>query len=377
MELSPKVFRDVQFREKARGGYHPEDVDEFLEQAAVGAEALLDRLRDATERAERAEKTATEASATDDALKRMLLMGQRTVDQAITEARDEADQLLAAARAQASSLVADAEERGRRAYEDSLAESRSRMEAAGQALRQAEQEVEALRGWVDVNRSHLLAVMRDAQALIENAGLLSQPPPSSDRVAPGEAAGSSTADSDAPAGPAAASPIGASAVGAGAVGAGAVGAGAVGASAVGAGALAGSAAPAVTSTTGANSAGPNQSSLNQGGHTQVSDETEAYSLEEDNAPTGEWDARLLDEVAREDPVSTAAPSNGSEEPGAPGDVNNLHPVTTGSPEDQGGEGVHASPGDQTLAFDERALDSFFNEQDLGDERGIGRFRRRQ
>ncbi len=176
MEVTPKVFRDVQFREKARGGYHPEDVDEFLEQAALGAEVLLDRLRDATERAERAEKTATEASATDDALKRMLLMGQRTVDEAIKEARDEADQLLAAASAQAGALVADAEERGRRAYEDSLAESRSKMEEADRALHQAEQEVEALRGWVDVNRSHLLAVMRDAQGLIENAGLLSDAP---------------------------------------------------------------------------------------------------------------------------------------------------------------------------------------------------------
>ena len=48
------------------------------------------------------------------------------------------------------------------------------MEEADRALRQAEQEVEVLRGWVDVNRSHLLAVMRDAQGLIENAGLLSE-----------------------------------------------------------------------------------------------------------------------------------------------------------------------------------------------------------
>ena len=30
-----------------------------------------------------------------------------------------------------------------------------------------------------------------------------------------------------------------------------------------------------------------------------------------------------------------------------------------------------------MAFDEQALDSFFNEQDMGDERGLGRFRRRQ
>ena len=228
MEVTPKVFRDVQFREKARGGYHPEDVDEFLEQAAVGAEVLLEQLREATERADRAEKVASEASSTDDALKRMLLMGQRTVDQAIKEAREEADQLLAAARAQASALVADAEERGRRAYEDTLAESRSKMEAAHSSLRDAEQDVEALRGWVDVNRSHLLAVMRDAQGLIEGAGLLGPPPRASelrtdvrDAGAPGPGPGDNgTGDDD-------------------------------------------------------------------------------VSFENDKAPTGEWDARLLDEVGRD------------------------------------------------------------------------------
>jgi DivIVA domain-containing protein len=322
MELTPKVFRDVQFREKARGGYHPEDVDEFLEQAALGAEVLIDRLRDASERAERAEKTASDASATDDALKRMLLMGQRTVDQAINEAREEADQLLAAARAQASSLVADAEERGRKAYEDSLAESRAKMEAASTALRQAEQEVEALRGWVDVNRSHLLAVMRDAQALIENGGLLSEPPYAKD----GNVKDAYAKDVDE--------------------------------------ATVQAAGPVVA---------PDPS--------LIAGEGDLISLEEDNAPTGEWDARLLDEVGRD--TSAPAPAEGFALPGAQtgqGDdadpANSLHPVTS-NPGDEAGAELHTPPGDQTLAFDERALDSFFNEQDMGDERGLGRFRRRQ
>ncbi len=354
MELSPKAFRDVQFREKARGGYHPEDVDEFLEQAAVGAEVLIDRLRDATERAERAEKTATDASATDDALKRMLLMGQRTVDQAIKEAREEADQLLAAARAQAGALVTDAEERGRRAYEDSLAESRSRMEAASQALRQAEQEVEALRGWVDVNRSHLLAVMRDAQALIENAGLLSEPPHASDLAAGNATPAPVATDVEAPAGPATTNAVAPTSATTNSTGANSTGA----------------------NSTGANSTGANSTAPDRALPSQVTDETEVYSLEEDNAPTGEWDARLLDEVGREAAASMTPPTNGADAEGDAEEANGLHSVTTASTEDPG-EGVHASPGDQTLAFDERALDSFFNEQDLGDERGIGRFRRRQ
>ena len=320
MEVTPKVFRDVQFREKARGGYHPEDVDEFLEQAALGSEVLLERLRDATERAERAEKMATDASATDDALKRMLLMGQRTVDQAIKEARDEADQVLTAARAQAAALVADGEERGRRAYEVNLADSRSKMEEAERALRQAEQEVEALQGWVDVNRSHLLAVMRDAQSLIENAGLLGEAPRATGlEPSPGPATASGTVDPIVPIVPVA--DLGAA-------------------------------------------------------------NADVAPVDEDNAPTGEWDSRLLDEVGREGAAATAEPA---EESGTDGEAaSNGQPVaTTVSPEGNSAssegneEGPHSSPGDQTMAFDEQALDSFFNEQDMGDERGLGRFRRRQ
>ncbi len=316
MEVTPKVFRDVQFREKARGGYHPEDVDEFLEQAAVGAEVLLEQLREATERADRAEKVASEASSTDDALKRMLLMGQRTVDEAIKEAREEADHLLAAARAQASALVADAEERGRRAYEDTLAESRSKMEAAHSSLRDAEQDVEALRGWVDVNRSHLLAVMRDAQGLIEGAGLLGPPPRASELR---------------------------------------------------------------TDVRNAGAPGPGPGDNGTG--------DDDVSFENDKAPTGEWDARLLDEVGRDvqQPAMAQPPGTdlqpapalptGSEEVGDARGPDDLLPVASG-PVEEAAEGVTESPGDQTMAFDERALDSFFREQDLGDERGLGRFRRR-
>ena len=350
MEVTPKVFRDVQFREKARGGYHPEDVDEFLEQAAVGAEVLLERLRETTERADRAEKAATDASATDDALKRMLLMGQRTVDQAINEAREEAERLLAAARAQASALVADAEERGRRAYEDTLAESRSKMEAAQSSLREAAQDVEALRGWVDVNRSHLLAVMRDAQGLIEGAGLLGEPPRTSQLQTNVREATARDAAVEA-----AIAPVD-------------------------------------------NGAGQ---------------DADGISAEDDKAPTGEWDARLLDEVGRDaqqpataqspgtefqpamaQPATAQSPSAqpstaqtptaelptalpaGSGEEGDDRGADDLHSVKS-APVDDAGEGVTESPGDQTLAFDERALDSFFREQDLGDERGLGRFRRRQ
>ena len=65
--------------------------------------------------------------------------------------------------------LSDAEERGRAAYESHLAEGRASVEMASSALQQAQQEAEALRSWVDVNREQLLGVLRDAEGLIATA----------------------------------------------------------------------------------------------------------------------------------------------------------------------------------------------------------------
>jgi DivIVA domain-containing protein len=356
MDVTPKAFRDVQFREKLRGGYHPEDVDEFLEQAALGVEVLMERLQQATDRAQRAEQAASEANASDETLKRMLLLAQRTVDQAVKEANDDAERLLSKARAQADALgsdsraqadalvsdarsqaeglvsearaqveglLSDAEERGRAAYEGHLAEGRANVEMASSALQQAQQEAEALRGWVDANRAHLLAVLRDAEglvgnasALVENAGLLSEPPP----VSP--IAGSSwlgqSADATTPLGAADDAEAGRSAEA--------------------------GLAPVVP--------------------------------EDDEEP----DPRLLEgPPAREAlPAPPAGPADNEVElvQGAAEPVEAVvGEAGTGSP--AGGAAESPSGEEQSLAFDERALDSFFSEQDLGDQRSTSRFRRRQ
>src|SRR5271169_6601985 len=102
MDVTPKTLREVVFREKMRG-YHPDDVDQFLEQVATGLEVLQDRLRQAVERAQRAESAASAASATsvsvessspagpavtmggtDEAL-RTLVLAQRTADLHVQE----------------------------------------------------------------------------------------------------------------------------------------------------------------------------------------------------------------------------------------------------------------------------------------------------
>lgn len=314
MEVTPKVFRDVQFREKLRGGYHPEDVDEFLEQAAVGVEALYEQLEQANERARRAEQSANEATATDEALKRMLVIAQRTADQAVSEARQESDKLLSESRAQAESILADAEERGRRAYESGLAEGQASMERANEALRQAQQEIEGLRSWVDVHKNHLLAILRDAQSLVENAGLLSEPPQVTVELPP-----------DGP------------------------------------------------------QEGEGEHFL--GGGDEDANYAPGHADQSEDA-TGEWDPHYLQGLdhgegnapgvpeAGPEGSYAAAPEAGVAAGGGPGAA----VFAQGQAADAGARQV---PGTPAMAIDERALDNFFSDQDLREERGLGRFRRRQ
>lgn len=137
MDVSAQTLREVEFREKLRG-YHPDDVDEFLERVAAGIEYLQDRLRQATERAQRAEQRADESTESDDALKRTLVLAQRTAEMAVSEARQEADRIASSARAEAKAIVAQAEEMARRTIEETQGGIRgelSQLEAARDRLR--------------------------------------------------------------------------------------------------------------------------------------------------------------------------------------------------------------------------------------------------
>ncbi|HUB70549.1 MAG TPA: DivIVA domain-containing protein [Acidimicrobiales bacterium] len=311
MELTPKVFRDVQFREKLRGGYHPEDVDEFLEQAALAVEAMQAQLRQALDRAQRAEMAAGEASSTDETLRKVLLLAQRTADQAIGEARNDADRIVAEARAKSAAMLVDAEDRSRKAYEDSVSESRRNLARAEEARRQAEEEVEALRGWVDQHKGHLLSVLREAEALVERAGFLSEPP----TVTPSGVA----SDHDA-----------------------------------------GHFARAGLEESGESGEGTSEAGT-------------AAPLSED--ATAEWDAQHQNGFGGDEAAGQPAPQQAGAIPdgGAFGSAYSAYGQAPGN----GVAASAAGQGEATMAFDERALDSFFSDQDLGESRGLGRFRRRQ
>lgn len=171
MEVSPKTLREVEFREKMRG-YHPEDVDQFLEQVAAGIEVLQDRLRQAVERAQRAEAAASESGGADETLRKTLVLAQRTADMAVQEAREQASRILGSAEQQAQSILAEAEERGRRTLEETIAECKAELGRLEANRAQAQQDVETLQRWLDEHKDHLRAMLSEALSAVDRAGVL-------------------------------------------------------------------------------------------------------------------------------------------------------------------------------------------------------------
>jgi cell division initiation protein len=171
MEVSPKTLREVEFREKMRG-YHPEDVDQFLEQVAAGMEILQDRLRQAVERAQRAEAAASESGGADETLRKTLVLAQRTADMAVQEAREQAARILAAAEQQAQSILVEAEEQGRRTLEDSITECKAELSRLEASRAQGQQDVETLERWLDEHKEHLRTTLSEALSAVDRAGVL-------------------------------------------------------------------------------------------------------------------------------------------------------------------------------------------------------------
>ena len=108
MEISGKILREVEFRDRLRG-YDTDEVDEFLEKVAAGIDELREAVTSANSRADRAERQfETIPPADDDSIRRTLVLAQRTADLAISEAREEATALMDQARAQSDALLAEA-----------------------------------------------------------------------------------------------------------------------------------------------------------------------------------------------------------------------------------------------------------------------------
>ncbi len=171
-------LRTVEFRQTLRG-YHIDDVDEYLEQVAVEAEALKEQYRQASERLRQAadrvaelERHAEQApqapvAASDDALQKTLAMAQRFVEQAQAEAEAQAKALVGEAEQRASALVSEAEQRAREmteASERALKEEVGRLEAIRNQLAG---EVETMARHLDGERARLQGALSELTQWVE------------------------------------------------------------------------------------------------------------------------------------------------------------------------------------------------------------------
>jgi DivIVA domain-containing protein len=190
MELTAKAIREVEFREKLRG-YHPEDVDAFVEEIAVGIEALQQRLRDGDHSGFSGSMGTAAPPPTDggapiseDTLRRTLLMAQRTADLVlsdaqesaagiISQARSEADALLAESNAQARRIAEETERHAKAAQHDVVADL-ARMETVREHL---SEEIATLGEYLDTQRARIREALLEQLHVLDGQRTQLDPPP--------------------------------------------------------------------------------------------------------------------------------------------------------------------------------------------------------
>jgi DivIVA domain-containing protein len=190
------TLRTVEFRLGLKG-YNVDEVDEYLEKAAVEAEQFQDRLRTANERlrqateriaqlegdprrpvAERAASQppagaaspapAASAGVSEDALQRTLLLAQKFVEQTKRESEAEAAQLVSRAEDRARTLLAQAEDRARqitKEAEEKLRDEVTRLEETRSRLRS---DVESMNRHLEEQRAKIRASLAEALRWVDD-----------------------------------------------------------------------------------------------------------------------------------------------------------------------------------------------------------------
>jgi cell division initiation protein len=182
------TLRTVEFKLGLKG-YNVDEVDEFLEKAAVEAEALKEQMRQSVERLRSANEHMAQleqerppageavpeqpppepagAAVSDDTLQRTLLLAQRFVEQTKRESENDASEILARAEEQAHVIVSQAEDRARQLSADS--EHRLRAEVARlEATRsQLAADVESLGRHLESERARLRGSLSEMLKWIE------------------------------------------------------------------------------------------------------------------------------------------------------------------------------------------------------------------
>lgn len=168
-------LRTVEFRETLKG-YHRDDVDEYLEKAAVEAEGLQEQVRQMGERLRQAgeriaqlevaleEQVAVEPAepvVPDDTLQRTLLLAQRFVDETKADAEAHATKLVADAEEHARALVADAEAKATELASEAERRLREEIGRLETMKAQLSTDVEAMARHLEGERTRLRGALTD------------------------------------------------------------------------------------------------------------------------------------------------------------------------------------------------------------------------
>jgi len=173
--LTPEILSDVEFRERLRG-YHPDDVDDFLEQVALAVSELRERLTEAEARAEdltrppsrhagrgaRPPHGVTGTRPAGEAIAKTTLMAERAAKRTMAKARDEAAAFLHSAREEEGGLRAEVESLTH--DREGLAADRDRLAAECKMLTDERASLSTDRDHLVQETEALMAVVEDVRA---------------------------------------------------------------------------------------------------------------------------------------------------------------------------------------------------------------------
>jgi cell division initiation protein len=162
MEISGRILREVEFRDRLRG-YDTDEVDEFLEKVAVAIDELLAERQAVREKVGR----ETDLVPDDESLRRTLVLAQRTADLAVREAREEAAALVEDARLEAGVLTAEARDEAGRLRTEAEQVAHARLGALEERREALEREIAELELFATAERARFAAVLESLSAVPE------------------------------------------------------------------------------------------------------------------------------------------------------------------------------------------------------------------
>jgi DivIVA domain-containing protein len=184
LEFTPDVVRNTKFRDKMRG-YHPEEVQAFVERAAAALDELQRQLAEVTARAAQAEAALAANAENDGMLRRTLTLAEKTAELAIGEAHDESERIRLKAHAAADLLktatddecrqrIAEAEETRQAARAEASTLVEQAEHAANELLRAAETAIaaraKAAEGELEASLANLVAQRSELQGQVSGLG---------------------------------------------------------------------------------------------------------------------------------------------------------------------------------------------------------------